>query len=145
MRKKIKFIITVISLLFLSSCTEPNIKHLKTQTPKIDIKDFFHGKILAKGYVQNWRGEVIKTFTATLLSYWDDNYGVIKQKITFNNGATLDRKLSISALNNEKFLLSAQDIEDVGVGIQSGNAAFFSYGLLVPFMKGKISLSASEW
>jgi hypothetical protein len=146
MRKKFSYIkIIIILALSLTACSEPNIKHLKTQEPQLNMKEFFRGKIIASGLIQNWRGEVTKTFTAKITSHWDDNRCIMTQNIIFNNKSTLNRKVEMILISNNKFTINALDIDGTGIGEQSGNMALLTYNLLVPYIKGEISLSAAEW
>lgn len=145
MKRNIKYIKVIIITLLLASCSEPNIQYAKTQTPKFNIKDFFRGKIIASGIIQNWRGEVTKTFTAKVTSHWNDNNVIITQNITFNNASTLNRKIQMTLINDNSLLIDGIDIDGTGTGKQSGNAVSFSYNLLIPYMKREVSLSTTEW
>ena len=70
----------IVLFFLISSCTEHKISYYKNGTPKINLNEFFNGKLLAHGIVQDRSGKVIKRFKVDIKASWKDDFATLDEK-----------------------------------------------------------------
>lgn len=138
------FLFTVICL-FLPSCSDNQIEEYAGREPKIDIREFFNGKLEGYGIINDRSGVMTSSFDLKIDANWNNDIGIVDEVFTFNDGRVLNRSWNIDYKGNGLYEANAEDLKGVALGRQAGNAINTKYKLLVPFGKSKISLTADDW
>ena len=73
----------IVLFFLISSCTEHKINYYKNETPKINLNEFFNGKLLAHGIVQDRSGKVIKRFKVDIKVSWKDDIATLDEKFVY--------------------------------------------------------------
>ena len=123
-------LIAVGLLLSVTGCASPRINAYRDNTPKVDIRDYFNGKLTAYGTVQDITGKVVSRFTADINGSWDGDVGTLDENFIFEDG-TEERRVWTLTLNPEDgtFIGTAHDVVGNADGQQMGNAIFMKYTL----------------
>ena len=85
--KNIMRLFYIVLFILISSCTEHKINYYKNENPKINLNDFFNGKLLAHGIVQDRSGKVIKRFKVDIIASWKDNVATLDEKFVYSDGS----------------------------------------------------------
>lgn len=141
-----RFIIPVFTVLIvLSGCSAPSVQHYADEVPKVDVREFFEGDIVAWGIVQNRSGEVINRFRADMQGSWDGNQGVLDEQFYYANGDTQTRQWQFVQQNENHYTGTASDVIGEASIVQAGNAINLNYVLRVPVGDRTFDLSFDDW
>jgi hypothetical protein len=114
-------------------------------TPYLDVKEFFNGKLDSWGVVYDWRGRATKLFTADLDCSWKGDEGKIKEVFHFSDNSTLNREWFIKDVKNETFEATASDVKGIAVGKRAGKGVQFKYDIIVETNGKNMTLSADDY
>jgi hypothetical protein len=117
-------------VLSVTGCAAPRIQAYRDNEPKVDIREYFDGELVAYGTVQDITGKVVSRFTADIRGSWDGDEGTLNETFTFEDGAEEIRNWTLR-LNPEdgSFTGTAHDVVGEAKGEQAGNAIFMKYTL----------------
>ena len=116
------------------------------QNPKIDIRQFFNGKLEAWGELTDFKGKVSRTFYADMEGKFDAKGGELHEVFQWNDGERQTRTWKITFKDENHFTGTADDVVGTAEGTQHGNAANMKYTLAVKRDGGStIELSLNDW
>ncbi len=115
--------------LSVSGCASPSISAYKDQAPKVDMREYFQGKLVAVGTIQDYSGKVVSRFTADIVGNFEKDKGTLNEEFTFDDGKKETRNWSFDIAEDGSFTGSAHDVVGKATGKQSGNAIFMNYVL----------------
>lgn len=144
MKLKLSLLINILAIMFLSGCSH-DIKIYSKNEPKIDIREYFNGNLEAYGILQDWRGRVVKTFTAKIKGSWNGNVGTLEEHFDFSDGKTDDRTWTLKMIDDNNFTASAHDVLGESKGQQYGNAVKMEYVLTIPVDDKKYDITIKDW
>ncbi len=130
--------------MFLTNCSHDPKIYSKNQ-PKLDIRQYFNGKLEAYGILQDRSGKVIKTFTVDITGSWKRNEGTLVEHFEFSDGKTDDRTWTLKMIDDHNFTGSAHDIVGISNGQQYGNAVKMNYIITVPVDGKKYDIKVKDW
>lgn len=128
----------------ISSCTT-QLEDYKTAAPKFDIQQYFSGKVVAWGMVQDYSDKVTRRFCVELDGQWQGNEGLLKEVFYFADGEVTYRNWQLTKLKQGKYQGRAEDVVGNASGQQVGFAFQWQYDLLVPIDGDEIQLSLDDW
>jgi hypothetical protein len=134
---------TIIPSLLGCSSIDPKI--YSKNSPKMDIRNYLNGKLEAQGILQNRSGEVIKTFTVTMVGTWRGNEGKLEEDFIFSDGKKDRRVWDIKFSDDNNFTAKAHDTVGFAKGQQYGNAMKMDYVLKVDVDGKKYDISLADW
>ena len=129
----------------LSGCGTPQIKDYATQTPALDLRDYFNGTLDAYGLFTDRSGQVIKRFTVVMNGSWNGNEGVLDEAFSYADGTTQRRVWRLQRHANGRYTGQADDVLDFARGQQSGNAVHWHYTLSLPVNGRVIDVQMDDW
>ncbi len=144
MNKLVKAFFILNLLLVLTSCNDADIDAAKGINNTFNFREFFRGEVEGWGTVENWRGEVKKTFKVNISGVWDDGLSALTETSEFNDGTKLTRNWKIILNPSGQYSAAAEDTVGTAVGFESGNAAQFSYIMKVPFAKSDVEVRVTN-
>ena len=144
MRWHYKFCGLVVAILLLSSCTT-QLKDYQTTSPTLDIKQFFSGKLIAWGMVQDYTDNVTRRFCVEIDGQWQGDNGLLKEVFYFADGEVSYRNWQLKKLKQGRYQGSAEDVVGEAFGQQEGFAFQWQYDLLVPIDGETIQFSLDDW
>lgn len=116
-------------LLSVTGCASPRIQAYRENTPVVDMREYFNGKLMAVGTVQDITGKVVSRFTADITGKFDKNSGTLDEEFTFDDGTKEARNWRFTINDDGSFKGTAHDVIGDAVGTQAGNAIFMNYTL----------------
>ena len=88
-----KNIITFLGVLMLLGCSSTNISQYQNTTPKINVKEFFNGKIEGHGFFQNrFTGKIEKRYYVEMTGSWNGNDGTLSEVFYLDDNTTMKRQ-----------------------------------------------------
>lgn len=132
----------------LLGCSSPELKTYAALEPKIDIREFFNGKIKAWGIIQSRSGEVTSRFDADLVGKWDGDHGTLDEVFRYYegaNGKAETRTWKLHRVDENHFTGTAGDVVGTAKGRISGNAVNWSYVMEIPVGDKRIEMTLDDW
>lgn len=139
-----KIIIALMLLTFIS-CSNQSLNSYKNEDPKIDLREFFNGKIYAQGIVQDRSGAVIKRFDVDIQGSWKDNVCTLVEKFNYSDKTKSTRIWTLTEIGPSKYEGRAGDVIGVAQGEVAGNTFFFQYNLDVPVGDSQYKVHFEDW
>ncbi len=138
---------TIITLLltFLVSCSSQKLQDYQSEDPKLELREFFNGKIFAQGIVQDRSGKVIKRFDVDIMASWKGNVATLDEKFVYSDKTKSSRVWTLSELSPGKYEGRAGDVIGVAHGEVAGNTFFFQYNLDLPVGDSNYSVHFEDW
>lgn len=133
-----------ILLLLLTSCSADISDYQKT-TPTFDIKEYFSGKFIAWGMVQDYTNKVTRRFCVELNGTWHNNQGKLEEVFYFHDGEVSYRTWMLTKLPDDEYTGVADDVVGVAKGKQTGYAFRWQYQLQVPIDGDTHTFNMDDW
>jgi len=135
----------IVLFFLISSCTEHKINYYKNETPKINLNEFFNGKLLAHGIVQDRSGKVINRFKVDIVASWKDDIATLDEKFVYSDGSRSSRIWKLKKIGSNQFEGTAGDVEGIADGETAGNAFYFVYDLNLPVDDSTYVINFEDW
>lgn len=129
----------------LTGCSSANVEDYASNTPKLDIREYFNGPVEASGVFLNWYGAAETYFHVTMNGEWKGNDGTLTEDFIYSNGKKDHRVWTLKVLDDNNFTGAAHDVIGIAQGKQYGNAVNMRYVLRVPTDGTTYDLSMNDW
>lgn len=144
-----KTVVLALLALGLMSCSSASIDDYANTTPKLDLAEFFDGKLTAAGIVQDFSGKVTRKFTVTMEAHWSDTpqgkQGVINEWFVYDDGEKQTRVWTITDQGNGSYLGTANDILGIAQGESKGSALRWRYDMLLAVDDSEYEVHFDDW
>lgn len=132
--------LTILALFAVAACGQPDVKDFRTEEPKLDVREYFKGHLVAFGTITDYSGEITDRVFVDMMGSWQGNQGQLKEHFRYADGTTEDRvwNLTVSA-DGTRVTGTREDVVGQAKGEQAGNALFMEYTL-----KRKVDGSLTE-
>ena len=144
MKKLILLLLMAFSIVILSSCST-HIHEYQGEQPKFDLKNYFSGKIVAWGMLQNYADKVTRRFCVEIDGEWQGNKGLLKETFYFDDGEISHRNWQLMKMGNGKYFGTASDVVGEAKGQEQGFAFHWRYVLKVPVDGGEYNITMDDW
>jgi hypothetical protein len=141
----LRLAVLVLPLGLLAGCTSVDIDRYATTTPQLDIGEYFDGKTLAWGMVQDYSGEVQRRFTVEIEGRLEGNTLVLDEHFVYDDGQIDRRVWTFERQGDGLWTGSANDVEGPVEARQSGHAFNMTYRLPVEISGRKITFTLDDW
>lgn len=138
-------IVSLCLVLVLSGCASISGTPALSQSPSLDLFDFFDGRVLATGVVQNRSGEVIQRFDALIDGTVDGDTLVLDETFTYYQGEGPATRVWTIERAGTGYIGSATDIPGPALGKSFGNAFNWRYVMDLPFGDGTVAVAFDDW
>ncbi len=135
-------VLLTVSLL-LQGCAV-SLDSYKANTPRLDMARFFSGQLKATGVVQDYRGKVIRRFSADIIGHWEGDQGVLDERFYFADGEIQSRCWRLKK-DGDVFTGTAADVVGEARGRVAGNTLHWRYVLRVPVGGSEWQLALDDW
>ncbi|HBD12325.1 MAG TPA: DUF3833 domain-containing protein [Porticoccaceae bacterium] len=131
--------------LLISGCSTTRVDAYREFQPKLDLREYFDGEVIAWGVLQNWRGQMTRHFTVHMVATWNGNVCTLEERFDYNDGETDERTWTITELEDGRYVGDAGDIVGKASGQAAGNALNWHYTLALP-VDGKVyHINFDDW
>jgi len=138
-------ILMCLLILVSTSCSVQTLQDYREEAPKLDLREFFNGKIYAQGIVQERSGKVIKRFDVDINASWKENICTLDEKFTYSDNTKSTRIWKLSEISPSKYEGRAGDVIGVAQGEVAGNTFFFQYNLNLPVGDSEYNIHFEDW
>jgi Protein of unknown function (DUF3833) len=137
----------VASLAFmLGSCTSITTQDYAANTPKLDIRQYLNGSLVAWGILYDMSGKADMQFKVTMKGTWNGNNGKLEEHFVYSDGRKDERTWTIVFSDDHNFTATAGDVIGQAKGTQHGNAMNMGYVLNAKRASGEmITLTMDDW
>ena len=134
-----------LATLGLTGCASPTPSDYATQAPKLDLKQYFSGKLLAHGIVTDRAGKVLQRFTVQLTGTWVGDTGTLDERFTYADGRQETRVWTLQRGADGHYTGTAADVLGTAQGQAAGNALNWRYTLLLPVDGRTWEVQFDDW
>lgn len=141
-----------LGLMTLSGCSTPKVGDYATQTPVLDMRQYFNGIVDAYGVFTDRSGAVVKRFTVVMNCTWQgpqgQEEGVLDEDFTYSDGSKQRRIWRLTrqgGTGSGTYVGRADDVVGVAQGQEAGNAFFWTYTLSLPVDGRVIEVQFEDW
>jgi hypothetical protein len=113
-------------------------------SPRLELEEFFQGKLTAHGVVKNRGGKVIRYFNADIDASWEGEVGTLEEDFVFNDGEKQRRVWTLSPNGDGTYAGTAGDVVGAGQLELAGNSVFLDYVLQIPYGDGTIDVTVDD-
>ncbi len=140
-----RLLAAVLSLALLGACSTPQVSDYAAETPPLELRDYFNGRLDAYGIFTDRSGKVVKRFTVVMDGTWTGDQGVLDEAFTYSDGSTQRRIWRLTRHANGRYTGQADDVVGMAEGQQSGNAFNWRYTLALPVDGRVIEVQFDDW
>jgi hypothetical protein len=134
----------ILSLLFSAGCGVVP-KDYAGERPVFRLEEYFLGRTVAHGVVQDRAGKVIKRMVVELDGTQEGGEFVLRERFRYADGTSEFREWRIRKLDEGRYEGRASDVVGVATGIAAGNALSWRYTLRVPVGDSIYALAFDDW
>lgn len=139
------FIVSYL-LLFATGCTVIHVSEYRNGVPRLDLFDYFSGKTMGYGIVQDRKGKLLRQFIVEIQGEKDSQKSLIlDEEFTWNDGEVSKRIWRLTENSPSFYSGAAQDVVGIATGEQSGNALNWKYTLKVDVDGTSWNLNLDDW
>ena len=140
-----KILVVLFALFGLWGCGSVEIDKYRSETPVLDLRQYFNGTLEAHGIFQDRSGEVVKRFTVIIDASWQGEVGTLDERFTYSDGSTQRRVWTITRTGEGRYVGRADDVVGEARGEEAGNALRWRYVLALP-VDGKVyNVDFDDW
>jgi hypothetical protein len=89
MRMKRRLLLLASAALLLTGCAwSPQPADYASEQPRLDLRQYFNGPLLAHGIFTDRAGRVQRRFTVKLIGRWSGDEGVLEEDFLYSDGKT---------------------------------------------------------
>lgn len=135
----------IIALSVLAACSTPQLSDYDATSPPLDLREFFNGKLVAYGMLQDRSGRMTRRFTATIDAHWQGEQGTLEEEFIFDDGEVQYRTWTLDHHGNGHYTGTAGDVIGTAEGSISGSVFRWQYVLDVPWNDSTVSVKLDDW
>ncbi len=129
----------------LAGCASPTPADYASQTPRLDLRQYFNGKLLAHGIVTDRSGKVMQRFTVLITGTWQGDTGTLDEQFSYADGRREQRVWTLTRGDNGRYTGRAADVLGQAQGLAAGNALNWRYTLRVPVDGRDWEIDFDDW
>ena len=134
----------VLIATLLASCASVQVLDYAQEKPKFDLQQYFNGRVIAHGIVQDRSGKVIRRMTVDMKGTWVGDTGTLDEDFTYSDGKK-ERRVWTIKKNGDRYIGTAADVVGEAVGSASGNALNWKYVLALPVDDKVYNVDFDDW
>ena len=137
---------TLLAPLILAACASaPLPSDYAKETPKLDLRQYFNGPLIAHGLFTDRAGKVQRRFVVRLKGTWVGEVGTLEEDFDYSDGKKERRVWTITHLGDGKYTGTAGDVLGIAQGEAAGNALRWAYTLKLPVDDKVYEVQFDDW
>ena len=126
-------LILALGLMLLTACTgKPSFDDPSLGGPKLDLEEFFDGRLTAHGQFQDVLGTVRRSFVVTINGDWDGERLRLVEDFVYEDGATEQRIWTLRKTGPDSWTGTAPGVIGEATGIEQDNRFNWRYEIDLP-------------
>lgn len=132
-------------LILLSGCAGVEVSDYRAESPALDLRSYFNGRLNAHGMFQDRSGKVVKRFSVIIQADWKGDTGTLDEDFTYSDGTKQRRVWTLTRQADGTYIGRADDVVGEARGELAGNALRWRYVLALP-VDGKVyHVNFDDW
>ncbi len=144
MKQRIWLLMLSVCTLLLVSCASVKISDYANEKPKFDMRQYFNGKIVAHGIVQDRSGKVTRRMVVDMTCTWEGDNGTLVEDFSYSDGKKEQRIWKIKK-SGDRYIGTAADVVGEAVGDAAGNSLNWKYVLALNVDGSVYNLDFDDW
>ncbi len=144
MKHIIRSSIFAIAALIIAGCSSVQVAEYAQEKPKFDLREYFNGRIIAHGIVQERSGKVIRRMTVDMVCSWVGDTGTLNEDFTYADGKK-ERRIWTIKKQGDRYIGTAADVVGEAVGMAAGNTLNWKYVLALPVDDKVYNVDFDDW
>ena len=144
MKHTIRSFIFVIAALMIAGCASVQVTDYAHEKPKFDLREYFNGRIIAHGIVQDRSGKVIRRMTVDMACTWVGDTGTLNEDFTYADGKK-ERRIWTIKKQGDRYIGTAADVVGEAIGTAAGNTLNWKYVLALPVDDKVYNVDFDDW
>jgi len=136
-------LLTLLAAL-LAGCSSAQLSDYAQEKPKFDLQQYFNGRVIAHGVVQDRSGKVIRRMTVNMTCTWVGDVGTLDEDFTYADGKK-ERRVWTIKKQGDRYLGTAADVVGEAAGAAAGNALNWKYVLALPVDDKVYNVDFDDW
>ncbi len=137
------FFLALASLL-IAGCSSVQVTEYAQEKPKFDLREYFNGRIIAHGIVQDRSGKVIRRMTVDMACTWVGDTGTLNENFTYSDGKK-ERRIWTIQKQGDRYIGTAADVVGEAIGMAAGNTLNWKYVLALPVDDKVYNVDFDDW
>ena len=135
----------LLSAAALVGCAGPQVQDYAAETPRLDLREYFSGDLIAHGLFTDRAGAVKRRFTVRMKAHWQGDDGVLEEDFLYSDGQTERRVWQLTRLPDGRYSGRAADVIGSADGESAGNALRWRYTLMLPVAGTTYAMAFDDW
>jgi hypothetical protein len=133
-------------LLLLTACAgRPELESPSMGGPRLNLEEFFDGKLIAYGQFQDRFGEVRRRFTVKVDGTWDGETLRLVEDFVYNDGVTEQRVWVLRKTGADSWTGTAPGVIGAARGEERGDTFNWTYAIDLPEASGGFRADFDDW
>jgi len=129
----------------LAGCSPVDVSTYRQETPKLELRKFFEGRVEAWGMFQKRSGEVVKRMHVQINGHSEGDALILDESFTYSDGTTQKRVWTLTPQGPGLWRGTAGDVVGEASGELAGNTLHWRYVLNLP-VDGKVyEVHLDDW
>ena len=122
-----------------------HIEDVRQTEPKLNIEEYFDGKVYAWGLFEDRFGVIKRQFLVEIDGTWDGETLRLEEEFLYNDGERDHRTWIIESTQPETYSGTAADVAGTATGISAGNTLNWRYELDLKVGDGTWRVKFDDW
>jgi len=140
-----KALVTLMLCTLLAACSQVEVEDYRDQQPRLDLRQYFSGRIDAWGMFQDRSGKVLKRFHVLIEGRAEGTQLILDEHFTYSDGSTEQRIWTLREITPGQWRGTAADVVGEAIGEVAGNALRWRYELLLPVDDSVYRVHFDDW
>ena len=136
--------LSLLLLGLMAGCATVTPQDYARESPKLDLKTYFNGKVDGWGMVQDRSGKVLRRMVVEMECTWNGEEGVLDESFRWSDGKTEKRVWKIRK-QGDRYIGTAGDVVGEALGETAGNALRWRYVLALDVDGKTINVDFDDW
>ncbi len=129
----------------LASCSQVDVQTYRQETPTLELREFFEGRVEAWGMFQKRSDEVTKRFHVVINGHSEGRRLILDESFTYSDGTTQKRVWTLTPAGLGQWRGTAGDVVGEALGEVAGNALRWKYVLNLPVDGKEYEVHLDDW
>lgn len=141
-----KYIYISLFMTLLTGCSAIDIKQYGSNSPELDLYEYFIGETMGYGIVQDRKGVLTRQFTVDIIGTIEED-GSLKlyEKFDWSDGEKSTRTWIISKKTKHQYTGNAEDVASPADGTAYGNVLNWQYVLNIVVDDTSWKVNFDDW
>ncbi len=130
----------------LTACTgKPTLDEASLGGPKLDLEEYFEGRVIAHGQFQDLFGTVSRRFVVDMNGEWDGKTLTLTEDFTYSDGYEEQRVWTLTKTGEDTWSGTADGVIGEALGTEKDDTFNWKYRIDLPLPDGSVKVSFDDW